>query len=116
MADANFQNFDRRMERILRQHERLSKGYVTAVSRDGLIVARPRRRLLSLFPWRATMFVLVAAMALKVLMYVQMGPAVYNERVQRLASGTQVEQVGAYLLSADAATVWTAEKIQGLAL
>ena len=112
MSQANFQNFDKRMARIMRQHDRLSKGYVTKLTRDGLIVAKPRRRILSLAPLRFLLLLLVAAMAFKVFFYVQMGPEVYNARVAGLAIGTQVEQVGSYVLQADPVTVAIADKIQ----
>lgn len=112
MADANFDNFDRRLERILRQHQRLSKGYVTTVTRDGLIVARPRRRGLPFIPWRGILAALVLAFLVKVMLFVSMGAAAYEERVAHLAAGTPVEQVGAYVLAADQATLWIADKVE----
>lgn len=114
MAHANFQEFDKRMARILREHEKLSKGYVTKVTRDGLIVAKPRRRVLSLAPLRFLLLLLVAAMVFKIFFYIQMGAEVYNARVATLAVGTQVEKVGAYLLQADPVTVAISEKLKAL--
>ncbi len=114
MADAQFQEFDARMERILRKHQRLSRGYVTRVTKDGLIVARPRRRIGRYIPWRSVLGLLIIGMVFKVLMFVNLGQTAYEERVARLASGTQVEQVGAYLLAADQATLWLAAKINEL--
>lgn len=114
MADTNFDKFDKRMARIMRNHERLSKGYVTKVTRDGLIVARPRRTLLDFIPWRTILILLIAAMAAKVFLYVQLGPEAYEARVANLAVGTELEKVGAYVLSADQATLWLASKVEEL--
>ena len=114
MADANFQNFDARMARITRQHQRLAKGYVTKVTKDGLIVHRPRRRVAPYIPWRSVLGLLVVGMAVKVLMFVNLGPETYDARVATLMAGTQFEQVGAYLLQADQATLWLAAKVEEL--
>lgn len=114
MSGANYDSFDRRMARIHKNHERLSKGYVTRVTRDGLIVARPRRTLLGMIPWRFILAILVIGMAAKVVLYTNMGPETYQNEVARLAAGTQFEQVGVYVLSADQATVWLSGKLQEL--
>lgn len=114
MADTQFQDFDARMARIVRNHQRLSKGYVTRVTKDGLIVARPRSRFAPSLPWRSVLGLLIVGMAVKVMMFVNLGPEAYEARVARLAAGTQVEQVGAYLLAADRATLWIAAQIEDL--
>lgn len=114
MADANFQDFDARMARIVRQHQRLSKGYVTKVTRDGLIVARPRRRVVPFMPWRSVLGLLVVGMVLKVMMFIHLGAEAYEDRVARLAAGSQIEQAGAYILQADPATLWLAAKVDEL--
>jgi type VI protein secretion system component VasF len=114
MAHANFQEFDKRMARILREHQKLSNGYVTKVTRDGLIVAKPRRRILSLAPLRFLLLLLVAAMVFKIFFYINMGAEVYNARVANLAVGTQVEKLGSFVLQADPVTVAIAEKLKAL--
>lgn len=114
MADANFENFDKRLARIMRNHQRLSKGYVTAVTNDGLIVARPRRRIAPFVPWRSILGLLMLGLACKVLLFVNLGPQAYGERVARLSAGTEIEQAGAYLMSADRATLWLAGQIESL--
>ena len=43
-------------------------------------------------------------MALKVLLHAYLGPAAYDERITRLANGTAVEQMGAYVMTADPVT------------
>ncbi len=112
MAEAQYKDFDARMARIMRNHEQLSKGYVTKVTRDGLIVAKPRSRAARYMPWRTMLCVLALGLAFKVMMFVNLGPEGYDARVARLAAGTQVEQAGAYLLRVDPATAWLAAQIE----
>lgn len=112
MPDAQMQDFDNRLRRIDRRHRSLSRGFVLSVGKDGLIVARPSRDGLR-FPWRGLLLVLVLMMAFKAVLYAQIGPADYAQRVERLASGTLAEQVGAFVLHADPVTLWVAEKIGG---
>lgn len=112
MADANYHDFDKRMRRILRNHERLSHGHVTTVTRSGLIVARPRRRVFAWVPWRLILALLIIGMVAKVALYINLGPEAYGARVAELAQGTEVEQAGAYLMTADQATIWIAGKVQ----
>lgn len=104
MADANMEDFYRRMDRIDRNHRKLARGYVTTVNADGLIVARPRtssRR----FPWRGLMLVLALMIVFKGFMYAQIGAADYDARVALLQQGTIAEQVGGYIMKADPVTV-----------
>ena len=41
---SQYDEFDRRMRRITRRHTQLSRGYVTTVNDDGLVVAKPKRK------------------------------------------------------------------------
>lgn len=103
MSHSQMHQFDERLRRIDREHRALSRGFVLSVAKDGLVIARPdagRRG----FPWRTTLFVLVSLMALKVLLHAYLGPAAYDERITRLANGTAVEQMGAYVMTADPVT------------
>ena len=109
MADANLQNFDKRMEKILRKHQRLSRGYVPAITDDGLIVARPKRSVR--LPWRSVLFLLVLGFGFKVFLYASIGPEAYQARVDRLAAGTEWEQVGAWAMAADPVTVAVSEQV-----
>lgn len=104
MADANMQDFDDRMRRIVRQHEALAKGYVTSVTADGLIVMRPKRRLR--FPWRGALFALVVVMAFKGFLHAYLGAANYGAHVATLQAGNAAERIGAYIMSADPVTLW----------
>ena len=112
MSDAQTQNFDDRLRRIDQQHRAMARGFVLSVNRDGLVVARPETRR-ARFPWRVTLFVLLAVMGFKVMLHAYMGDSAYDERVARLAGGTTAEQLGAYVLSADPITVWVSTLITG---
>lgn len=107
MADAKQAQFGARLRKIDRTHRRLSKGYVTSINQDGLIIARPRRRVTAT-PLRGIFFALAILLAFKGFVYSQIGSSVYAERVDVLRGGTIVEQVGAYAMQADPVTKWIA--------
>ena len=115
MSQANFNDFDRRMNRIHKSHQKLSRGARTVVTRDGLIMAKPRRRVLSLFPMRALLFVLIAGYAMKVGFFMYMGAETYSSTVTGLTAGTPFDQAAAYVLHADALTIWIADAIRSAA-
>ena len=107
MADAKHIQFGQRLKRIDRHHRKLARGYVTSINPNGLIVARPSRQT-SLFPLRGLFLCLLTLLAFKGFLYAQLGPTAYGERVALLQSGTIVENMGAYAMKADPATVWIA--------
>lgn len=110
MPNANQRKFEVRMNRINRRHQRLSRGYVMSVNHDGLIIAEPKPRT-SVIPWRGLLFVLVGTLIVKGVMLAQIGETAYEARVATLASGNQVERIGAYVLSADPVTQWIAAQV-----
>lgn len=107
MRDANMQEFDDRMRRINRRHRKLSRGFVTMVNSDGLIVAKPARTRLG-FPWRGLLLTLIALLTFKAMLYQQLGPQDYAARVASLQSGSVVDQIGAYAMTIDPVTVFIA--------
>lgn len=107
---SQFDEFDRRMRRINRRHSRLSRGYVTSVNADGLLVATPIRRRTSV-PLRGVVVIIAALMLFKGIVLAQLGPAAYEERLEGLAGGNQVEQVGAWIMKADPTTTWIASHL-----
>ena len=113
MADANMRDFGKRVDRINRRHAKLSRGYVTSVNHDGLIIARPRARTSSV-PWRGIMFLLVLVMAIKIVMHWQMGAGAYEAQVAGLAAGGALEQVLAYVLYPDGVTAFVSEVLTAL--
>ena len=105
--------FDKRLRRINRKHARMQRGVIASVNHDGLIIARPRRTA-PRFPVRGMILLLAAFFVFKGGLYAYLGPITYNERVGTLASGTQVEQAGAWAMQADPVTIWIAQNLQPL--
>lgn len=112
MADANLRSFDKRMERIIAKHSRLSRGYVPAITEDGLIVAQPKRSIW--VPWRTMLFLLVVGMGFKIFLHATIGAGAYDARVARLAAGTPIEQVGAWVMAADPITLAASAQVAAI--
>ena len=110
MSASQFDEFDRRMRRITRRHTQLSKGYVTSVNDDGLVVAKPRRKF-SRSTLRGIAIVIIALMGFKAFLLNELGATDYLQRVENLSSGSVFEQAGSVLMAADPITVWMSEKI-----
>lgn len=110
MADAQLQTFGKRVNRINKQHTKLSRGYVTVVGKDGLLIARPRRTQMR-FPWKALALLVALVFVFKAMIFASLGDAQYAERVGNLNAGTSVEQVGGWVMQADPLTIWLAELI-----
>lgn len=110
MSASQYDEFDRRMRRITRRQTKLSRGYVTSVNDDGLVVAKPKRKM-GRGTVRGLAIVMVVLMLFKGVLHSQLGASGYAERVEALANGSAFEKAGAVLMSADPITVWLAGKI-----
>jgi hypothetical protein len=98
------ENFDRRLKRVNRRHNRMrDNGVVARIGKDGLISAYPRCRLPS-FPLRGFVILFAAALLYKGFLLAYLGPQTYDNRVSALNQGSIVEQAGGWLLQADPAT------------
>ncbi len=107
MAEAQYQDFDRRMRRIVKNHRRLDRGFVAAIDENGLLVAKPQRALPRIsYSWMIGMLTML--FMFKVYLFAVLGPTTYDERVTKLANGTVIEQAGAFVMQADPLTVWVA--------
>jgi hypothetical protein len=93
------------MRRITRRHTQLSRGYVTSVNDDGLVVAKPRRKMRR-GTLRGVAIVVLVLMAFKGFLHNQLGENAYMARVDGLSQGSMFEQAGAVLMAADPITVW----------
>ncbi|MEM6638149.1 MAG: hypothetical protein AAF667_19950 [Pseudomonadota bacterium] len=113
MPDPNMENFGKRLRRIDRKHKHLSRGFVTVVNSDGLLVAQPRRTPVR-FPWKLVAVLLIALFAFKGLIYANHGADNYALRVSALKIGTPVEQIGGWVMQPDPLTIWIAGKLDGL--
>ena len=113
MAEAQYQEFDRRMRRIVKRHRRLANGYVTVIDNNGLVVAKPRRQLPGI-SWTAFVGLFLALLAFKAFLFASLGPETYAERVAKLANGTVIEQMGAVVMQPEPVTLWLVEQYKGL--
>lgn len=102
--------FDRRIQRLSRKHQSMSRGYATRMRADGLIITTPRRSGVPV-PVRAILFVFLALFAFKGFLLASIGPDSYADRVQRLSDGTVVEQAGAWVMQIEPASAFIASQI-----
>ena len=110
MSDS-FQGFDARLKRIDRKHAKLANGYTARVSRDGLIIFRPKRRKPSI-SLRGIALLIVGFLCFKGIVMAHLGGTVYEDRLAALKEGTIVEQAGAFVMQGDPVTVYVAEKLR----
>jgi hypothetical protein len=114
MSQVQEQEFEHRIRRLMRKHDRLSRGVVHRVGPDGLITAHPRRRVSLLPPLRAIVLVLAVGFLFKAYLLYALGGATYQARVDTLAEGSVFEQAGAMMMRPDPASTWLAEEMTRL--
>jgi hypothetical protein len=83
------------------------------VNGDGLVVAKPRRRSRHT-TIRGLALMIAVIMIFKAVLLAQLGPIAYDERVEKLANGNLVEQMGAWAMTADPVTNWLSGHIVSL--
>lgn len=111
MSEA-FTQFEKRLDSLERKHKELANGYVAKINPDGLITVEPKQQR----GGRWTRFLLAVGAAVimfKALALAFNGPAVYDTRVETLASGTAFEKACAWVMQADPVTVYVAGLING---
>ena len=96
-ATNTYQGFDARLKKIDRNRARLANGYSAKVTREGLIVFRPKRRAQG-FSVRGLAFLVLGAFLFKAMILAHLGATTYDLRVEALKSGTVVEQAGAFVM------------------
>ncbi len=111
MADANDVRFNSRLRQINRRHQKLSRGYVRLIEKDGMLVPMPQRRRQLGFPWRGLMVTITIFLVFKGALLAQLGEGTYNFRVAKIADGNVVEQFGAWIMQADPVSLWIASQI-----
>ena len=96
-------NYRRREEALRRKHERMAKGYVTKLDKNGTYVQVPDNKAgglsLRIVLWAALVFV-----GFKVMVLSGLGEASYLANVETLAQGSPYERVGAWLMQIDPVT------------
>lgn len=113
MSASQFDEFDRRMRRISRRNTKLSRGYVTQVTDDGLVVAKPRRKGNG-STLRGLIILACVMMLFKGFLHAQLGDSAYQARIDGLSDGSVFEQAGAFVMAADPLTQLLSSKISSL--
>ncbi len=104
--DNAIRNFEKRHKSITRKHQRLARGYVTKLGKNGLIEHQPMRHLPRLS--FGTLFLFVAGfVGFKTLLLLKLGEDDYITRVDTLGQGGGIERFGAWLMQIDPLTVWS---------
>ena len=107
----NQRQFEDRLKSLENKHRAMSRGYVTQMQSDGLIVARPKRKLMRLSGKTLIIFVL-GFFLFKGFLLANLGAPTYGERLGYLQNGTAVERAGAVVMQADPVTRFVADKMQ----
>lgn len=107
MNDPQHEIFVKRLKRVERLNRR--GGGFEAVGTLGRSHYSRTKRKRSY--WGPIIIFAVAFLILKGLIIQQMGTFAYDQRINSLKDGTIVEQVGAYVLQADPATIWVSQQI-----
>lgn len=111
MAYSGSQQFKNRSSRVDATRREISKGANYSVNQDGLIISRPRRSGLR-FPLRGLFFAIAGLMMFKAGVVATLGIATYTSRIEALGEGTIFERAGAWVMTADPATLWMALQIK----
>lgn len=109
------QDFTRRVAKIERAKLAIAEnGARKKVGKDGLVEYVPKGGRLGIrlgFPWRALIMLALFLFAGKVGLFRALGPADYTAKLDGLASGDRIEQIGAQIMQVDPATQWISDQI-----
>ncbi|WP_050603158.1 hypothetical protein [Ruegeria sp. 6PALISEP08] len=92
--------FDQRVNRLNKKHQKMSRGYRATLRKDGLVVMRPQR-VSSAVPVKVLLLTLLAFFAFKAFLLSHLGPTGYKYRIDSLNEGTSVEKAGAWVMQID---------------
>lgn len=92
--------FDQRVTRLSKKHQKLSRGYRATLRSDGLVVMKPQR-VRSGVPAKILLLCLLGFFAFKAFLLANLGQSAYQYRVDSLAQGTSVEKAGAWIMQVE---------------
>lgn len=101
--------FDKRLREIDRRHRKLSKGRKMVVDKTGLVKEAPKRQFT--VSARGILIAMMAFFAFKGWLIHALGAADFTSRLDALAGGTTIEQLGAVVMRPDPAALWIAETL-----
>jgi hypothetical protein len=114
MAETQVRDFRKRIRQIDRRHNKMTRGYVHLVERDGLLVPKEKSFKSRGFPLRAIVLSLLGLFLFKGILVSQVGVFSYSTRLESLAEGGAIEKFGAWLMQVDPLTLSIAEFVSGL--
>ena len=106
-------HFEKRLRRIVKNHQRMANGVTYRVDQTGLIQATPRIYNPK-FPLRGLILLIGTAFLFKGYIFATLGQATYTDRVAGLQGGSLIEQAGAWIMQADPATLAVAEVLRSI--
>ncbi len=107
------EKFDKRIGRVRKTHEAMSRGYTFRVEKSGLIKIKPKHTKPG-FPFGGVVAVLAVGLLFKAVVFASYGPEKYSSKVALLKSGTVVEQGSAWLLEPGKPTYMLASFVGGI--
>lgn len=108
MSDPNLQDFYARVARIEAAHSR-GQGFEAEGALGRSHYRQPRRRRIAIV--KPLLVAIASVILLKATIHMHVGDGVYRERVAVLAAGDDIDRVGAFLMTPDAATLWLSRQM-----
>ncbi len=102
---------DQRVDRLNSKYMAMSRGVVTTLRKDGLIVVQPARRTVP-FPFKFLLIMFTALFLFKGFLLAWLGPDTYDNRIADMAAGTFAEQAGAWVMQIEPASQFLANQIK----
>ena len=113
MSASQYDEFDRRVNRISRRQTKLSHGYVTTVTDDGMMIAKPKRKS-KMGTVRSLILLALVMIVFKGVLHARLGAPEYQARIAALAEGSTVEQIGSWVMAEDPLTVLISGQVSSL--
>lgn len=105
-------DFRGRLRLIEKRHSGYARhGYTARLRSDGLIEVVQQPKVKSRVSGRSLLLCIAVAFLFKGFLMATLGYGSYDERVAKLAEGTQIEKAGAFFMQADPLSTFVAEKL-----
>ncbi len=111
MEDA-LNSFYKRQNRVQKKHDRMAKGYVTKLDKNGVFVQVPDKKA-GAFGLRMMFLSALVFMGFKAMLLTGLGTEAYQGHVDTLNQASSYEQVGAWFMQIDPITAKIAEIASG---
>lgn len=96
--------FDERYRRVLKRHRQLSRGYVTKLQKNGVIVHKPIAHVREAMSFSTLLLPFGILFVLKAAIVTVLGEDGYRQQVDLMREGGFIEQIGAVFMQIDPIT------------